>query len=850
MANRHLILDPSAPHNLFPQQRETIERICHHIEEFPTTSGSGQLREQFSVNHVIALLGDRGSGKTTTLFQTRQRLAEIGPEKKILPTDLFVPDVLHTGDAIGPAVIKILGDALIGYAEQAGGEHVEFIKERFALMADDLTWFYNNSVPNDILARDSVSSKQFSRKMFDYHQRSLTLPQRFSADVEQITLKLGLERLIFFADDADINIELVEGILDFIRYFLSTPKVITVLGADIDTLRRRLFNKHLKGLQVEKFPEGSGFKIFGASGEDYKAREIEQERDYVDAFLTKLLPPATRVHMPLIDSEILFRHEVSFGEGPTETAERLLSKIKFSSTLEDSDVRMSDLVERYPGVLESNLRAFINQFSTLVEIVNNYEDQNYEFFGLDEKLEAVNVAGGALNLDGSLSNLDQAALLRVLRVFLSSTVHANWREAWAYFGIIDVLKELSLSKLLNVVVMRLTANGTAIDTLTYRLSGKEYQSTKMSRKEEVHVFNLIIDIALHFGANCGEVLRYLNLVPSEAFRYFYLTDPMSRYLEESAGDISDNITIIHGAHQKGVSALFTPEVDGDSIQPVYLTCARDIAVHFHTTTQRAVLERIENTNTAFQEKINDEHVTDAQLVRAELSQIYAIFYYAMKTCVDQVSSVYLIINERDAADLTTVVEFRFSTNTQIEWGIVDMLSGWRFFKRVFDEALVEGSDSQDWDAIFMIFLHIAQLPYEFLVSCFSDSDQERKAQKAVEQKCDEMLDFMTAQGFIRDGAFVDGPEFRRVAASIPNMLRLKKSLKIWPDVDFGRKGQRLVRFLNYLKSGPETLPPDFNIRANPPPAWQRWAEEMGTVCRQDAKERKPKEKSKKSEERE
>lgn len=833
MTNRYISLSPSAPHNLFDPQHEASDRICKHIPEFPLKSDLVCSDERPSSNHVIALLGGRGTGKTTALLHTRRQLLEIcrTEDKRWLIADLFMPDVLHSRDAIGPAVVQLLQAALFDRAEKHRSPYaqrlpdpIERLVTEFLEIQSDLAWFLNSAVPDEVLIRDSVSARQFAQKTFDYHKRALTLPVRFMTVLEAFLEVLEIERLILLIDDADISIDLVEPIIDFIRYFLATPYVITVIAADYETLRRRLFNNRIGKLDtLDKLPGGSGISLFGGSSEDFKVREVEAERDYVDAYLLKILPPATRIQLQTIDHSKLLSHRVMIdADRREETTENLLSKIGFHSLLEERRVSMAELVRCYPGVLESNLRAFINQFNVIYEIADAMIRKDRAFFGLAGEPVIIAVEPGLLQMKGHIDDIDEAALLRVLRVFLSSTVHANWREVWSYFKIIDVMQEPRLARLIDTAVSRIDVVGTAVDTLILRISGKKGENT-LSLKEEVEVFHLLIDLALHFGVSFGSIMRFIGISPSVAYPYFSITNTMHSFLEAEGERVTVNFATVPASREKRIPWLLTFEWNSDAIQPVYLGNAREMARYFTFVAQQKSLERKIGDNNKFKEQLAEENISDYDHLALECRQMYGILYSAMNICVDHMTAAYTLLFH--GGEIGRVpAELQFVTNLQLDWGIVSELRGWSFLRRIFQDTLQ--SDNKDWDRLILLLMQAAQLPYEIMVACFSASSEEAKAQNEVKNFCQQTLDRLEQLNCVRSGTFVDNDTFRTLFAGHADFPHLAKSFRLWPEVDFGIRGKRLLRFLTWLIENPRTLAPGENCHNGPPSAWKEWVERM------------------------
>ena len=663
------------------------------------------------------------------------------------------------------------------------------------------------------------------------------MPERLGNCFEKSFELIGIKRLIFLIDDADINIELVEKCLDFIRYFLSTPLIITIVGADYETLKRRLFNNRIANLDtLNKLPSGSGMSFFGGSADDFKNKEIEAEREYIDAFLTKVLPPSTRVNIHSINNEDLLSHPILIGNEEnrtTATAENYLKKIKFNSLLEEAELTLDTFVKRYSGVLESNLREFINQFNIFSEIVSAYETNNRAFFGLPEGEVRIPSLPGVLNLQCNITDMQEAAILHVLRVFMSNPVHEKWRKTWAYHNIIDVISENRLSILLTRTVTRISVIGTSIDSLIFSTPGGKEKIT-LTTKEESAIFHILIDLALNFGASFDEVQDHLGMTAGEAYRYFNLTPGMVQYLTLTGKSISKNYSIVSGAQEKEISGMYIAMGDYNAIKPVHLSCAKEMAQHNHIVLSDRVHSRIKNLNEEFSKGLTDDKITPQKRLELEERHAYSIFYYTLDVCVDQLRAVHSIVFDGDKFGESTS-KLAFTTNTQLNWGIASALQGWSFFNNTFKNAFDLQADVLDIDRLLMFLFHAAQLPYEIIFAVFSNSPAERDAQASLAGYCAETVSKLRKLGFLSDAGFLEDSAFRVLVKSKENELqRLKKSLILWPNVDFGRRGQSVIAFLEYLQNNPATLSVNEDIRTAPPSVWKKWITDMLVACENNA----------------
>lgn len=815
MQSRHAVLDPANNHSLFRQQTEAIERLIRNIEEFPTAPADPGNQSPYLVNQVTSLLGERGTGKTTILIRAREKMRDRG----WAVTELLIPDVLHNQDAVGPAIFDRIYRSLESMADTE--EERKSIQSQLDPLKRDLAWFYNAIVPNDIVARDSVSIADYAKNVFNYHISGMQLPAMFSGVVEKCMDDLGIERLVLFVDDADIKIELVETVLDAVRYIVSSPRIATVFSADLYTLRRRMLNMRLKLLQIEKLPESQGFRLFGASGEAYKAREIEAERDYVDAFLMKLLPPATRVPLHATPAAELLAHEVTVA-GQGISAVRMLTAITIEDNRSGHQVSLGDLAARYPNVFDTNLRAFVNQHSQINSILENFVNRNASFFQLTEAEmdEMIPVTGNMLSMDGRLTRLTEAALVRILRVFTEAPAHKDWLDTLAYFGILDIASENRVGRILDSVISRMNSIGSTMDTLRFSIATSKDDRIDLDKREQVHILHLIIDLAIVFGADVYHLFRLLNITYHEAFRHFYVTKGLFKFFESKQDLLK--ISVVSGSNEPGIYGSIVATRDTDSAAPVYLSAAADMALYTHFAIGGSDGANVRDKNEKFGAILRDKKSELETRRQAEENQFYNIIFNMMDVVADQLISCQGVVYDIQPSQLSAP-ELSYTINSQSNWGIVTPLRGWSYLARLFNG--VSGPAPQ-WDRPFLILLIAAQLPYPAFFACFSAAQAETGARNAVRQKLAEMREFLEERGFVSDGKFVNDERFREILAGADDMPRTSRAVTYWPTQNYQQRGDSLLELLKFAQQDGIDLGERANLRNEPPPIWRKWKDEL------------------------
>lgn len=316
-------------------------------------------------HHVFSIIGGRGTGKTSILQTIAGELRT--DRKDILVTDLIEPDQLQDGYPMVPAVIKAIESSV----KSEIANDAEKLEELFGLIRE-LPWLDDRPELLGILARDTVNFRDWNTRVFDLISAPATFPTLFKQWVIQVLKTTHKRALVVLIDDADISINKAEETLDIIRYFLSCPQIITVVGVDFDSLQRRVRNKRLSEVPDLSNLGDSSFNLFGLSLQEHNESEAQREMQYVQDFLCKVLPPAMRYYVSMPEPERRLSQkfhlpgankQVSVLES-IESVEAILEKKAASPSV-------AELLDLHPSLLAENLRKFSNQFILLRSICEN-----------------------------------------------------------------------------------------------------------------------------------------------------------------------------------------------------------------------------------------------------------------------------------------------------------------------------------------------------------------------------------------------------------------------------------------------------------------------------------------------
>jgi hypothetical protein len=308
-------------------------------------------------HHVFLIDGARGAGKTYTLLSAELVLKTLSEDMLTPSADGEWPDFLYGGASQQSA--QALKDAFKEARASSGVSRIRLAETMKIIFPGDL--IVGESLMEAIFARmaeslaadidelgrklgrtDDRSSKQSRDRDADDAQRRLAdlklLSKRLQEEVEQgwyFARRFGLDALIrdssdygdlvlrwaeesskasgridswrrfvsdyldvrdtamlvVLVDDSDVRQELTEDVLHSIRMFLNHPRIVTVLGGNLKSMRDSLL--HLSMQRI-------GSSIPALNKEDHPtARDWRRrERQTIEEYLEKVLPPAQRIHIP------------------------------------------------------------------------------------------------------------------------------------------------------------------------------------------------------------------------------------------------------------------------------------------------------------------------------------------------------------------------------------------------------------------------------------------------------------------------------------------------------------------------------------------------------------------------
>lgn len=362
--------------NIEKQIENTRERAFLHKSIRQINSNTKDSKEKWDrefdrhFNNIFSILGGRGTGKTSVLLTMKYKITNENNRDIILP--LIVPEKMgKTSDILG-SIIGFLGDevqalknSIIRHRKYLCGENEMFqkckngdittLEEKYNELLKQ--YMYTKTDYREILINQYEGFSDYvnnAKNILDSDQKLIVKFEEFIEELLKEKCKLNngelieKEPLIFiFFDDVDLSSERCMEILNVILRYLSHPNLIVFVTGNYRTFSEVLTINNLKKDQL--LNEQMEKCFFSETVKDIESA-LDVRKTLTQDFLKKILPPAFRYNMPMMDEK---------------------SKVEFIfSTEEDNEKKKSDS--------EPNEKKESNKYFSMIElIIKNFVDSNY-----------------------------------------------------------------------------------------------------------------------------------------------------------------------------------------------------------------------------------------------------------------------------------------------------------------------------------------------------------------------------------------------------------------------------------------------------------------------------------------
>lgn len=249
-------------------------------------------------NDTITILGSRGSGKTSFLMSILQKY---NGHDDIEIIELIDPTLIEEKGHIFLTLISLITDKV--EKKISKNECDPCCKEyRKRKSWDDKLKKLAAGLPSIDIDNGSLYSnwhdpEHVMRKGLDAVKAAKELEENFNKIVEEALSILGKKAFLIAFDDIDVNFNNGWKVLETIRKYLTSPRIITILSGDL-----KLFSKAIRKYQWKNF----GNELLTWEGE--KLKKIEKYDELVteieSQYMQKIMKAPNRIHLLTIGEKL------------------------------------------------------------------------------------------------------------------------------------------------------------------------------------------------------------------------------------------------------------------------------------------------------------------------------------------------------------------------------------------------------------------------------------------------------------------------------------------------------------------------------------------------------------------
>lgn len=248
------------------------------------------------VHNTISIFGDRGTGKTSFIRSLFDEIEKRDKDKEdVVILGLVDPTLMEEKAHIFLLIISLINDRVKKVIEEGtcepGGEAYKQRMDWKACvkkLAKGLPSL--DKVGNDYNNTSWQDDEFIMQKGLDDIMAAYQLEENFHKMVDMALKILGKKAFVVAFDDIDINMVKGWSVLETIRKYLTTPKIISLLSGNM-----YLYNLNVRGQQWEQF----GTRLLSKERRDYHTLVNQLENQY----MLKVFKAENRLHLyPLLYS--------------------------------------------------------------------------------------------------------------------------------------------------------------------------------------------------------------------------------------------------------------------------------------------------------------------------------------------------------------------------------------------------------------------------------------------------------------------------------------------------------------------------------------------------------------------
>ncbi|MGM1429995.1 hypothetical protein ACS126_12115 [Sphingobacterium lactis] len=357
-----------------------FDSILNKIKEF----SEYDIKSEYSHN-TITLLGTRGSGKTSFLLSLKSSF-EKDPSVQVL--DIIDPTLIEEKGHVFLNLISIICDQVdseLRKAECIPNSGIDAKRRHWRSLVSELA----AGLPSiDGISKHSELKWEDPRYVMDVELKSVKAARNLAVNFDDFldkALKI-LDKKVFLVlfDDIDVDSSKGYAVLETIRKYFTTGKLITVLSGDL-----RLYNTLIRqkkwsnfGEEIIKYEGSQLYNNRNASAN--MAYYTDMVTDLTSQYLLKIMQPQHRYHLGTLYELIKSseKPEIHLAKGDAKSSMELLSVL---------EQIFNNLGIKSRAQIESQIHFLLNQpLRTIIHFLQEIIQEDSEFT-ISERFDALSI---------------------------------------------------------------------------------------------------------------------------------------------------------------------------------------------------------------------------------------------------------------------------------------------------------------------------------------------------------------------------------------------------------------------------------------------------------------------------
>lgn len=269
------------------------QKAMHNIEKGHRDTNDKSNVDTKNAPSCFFIDGPRGSGKSTLLRAIRDAVASDklntnkNPNVQIFPLADVDPTELGKGENFFVYLLGKVYSQLQDKIKQSNGRDALLEKIRTALNTiRDMSGGLQMLMDSEEVLKKNGTPEFFMENCLDKCSDSTKMREKFSSLIDTLADILNTDVFLVTIDDADLNFNKCEDVLEYIRKYMHSPRLIFLFAGDM-----QLYSHIVRGMQLQNFHEKQ-------LKHDYQHKNNRNQLlgSIEEQYLMKIFPVDNRIH--------------------------------------------------------------------------------------------------------------------------------------------------------------------------------------------------------------------------------------------------------------------------------------------------------------------------------------------------------------------------------------------------------------------------------------------------------------------------------------------------------------------------------------------------------------------------